>query len=691
MVSARRLVALALSSLAVPAAADEGMWTFHNPPIQQLKNEYGFDVTQEWLDHVRLSSVRFNSGGSGSFVSAQGLVLTNHHVASDSIHKLSSETADLIADGFHAKSLGEELKCQDLELNVLVAMTNVTDQVKSVVKDGMSGEESAAAKRAATSRIEEEARKAGGLRSNVVALYRGGEYWLYQYKQYTDVRLVFAPEVAVGFFGGDPDNFTYPRFNLDFALFRVYEDGKPAPTPHYLKWNSNGVKEGELVFTSGHPGSTERLRTYVQVEYLRDIARPRSLKILGRMSDALNIYGAAGEEQQRQAADQLFGIENSRKAFTGQLEGLRDPALMARKKALEDELRAKVAADPKLKAIVGDAFEVLERVQRENATYDHQRAFRRLRGSLAESAQTIVRMVDEVAKPNAERLPPFRDSSLDSTKLSLFSTAPIYAGLEEVLLGTALELAVENLGADDAFVQDVLAGRSPTVAAKQLVAGTKLFDPEFRKALVDGGMDAVAKSDDPMIALARKLDPMLRALVKQQEESSAVIADAAGKIAQARFEVYGNSVYPDATFTLRLAYGTARGYPEDTTLVPWKTTFYGLYERNAAFDGKAPFQLPQRYLDRRGDVDLATPLNFVHTCDITGGNSGSPTLNRAGEIVGLVFDGNIQSLPNDLIYGNGADRALSVHCAGIIESLKSIYGAHELVAELEGKGAQGKW
>lgn len=691
MALAPRSLILAASLLAGSAFADEGMWTLHNPPIQQLKNTYGFELTQEWLDHVRLSSVRLNSGGSGSFVSPHGLVLTNHHVASDSIHKLSSESADLIANGFHAKTPGDELKCQDLELNVLVAMTDVTEQVKSAVKDGMGGEESAAAKRAATSRIEEEARKNTGNRSNVVALYRGGEYWLYQYKQYTDVRLVFAPEVAIGFFGGDPDNFTYPRYNLDFALFRVYEDGRPAVTPHFLKWNSNGVKEDDLVFTSGHPGSTERLRTYVQVEYLRDVARPRSLKILGRMSDALNAYSASGDEQQRQAADHLFGIENSRKAYTGQFEGLQDPALMARKKALEDELRSKVAADPKLKAAVGDAFEVLERVQRENATYDHQRAFKKLQGTVAGHAVSIVRLVEEITKPNAERLPQFRDSSLDSTKLSLFSTAPIYPGLETVLLKTGLELAVENLGADDAFVLAVLGGKSPAAAAEEWVSGTQLFDPEFRKALVDGGKDAVAKSEDPLIVLARKLDPMLRALVKQQEESSAVIADAAGKIAQARFDVYGNSVYPDATFTLRLAYGTAKGYPEDTTMVPWKTTFFGLFERHAAFDGKPPFSLPARYLERRGAVDLSVPVNFVHTCDITGGNSGSPTLNRAGEIVGLVFDGNIQSLPNDLIYGNGADRAVSVHCAGIVEALKNIYGANEIVSELEGKGASGKW
>jgi Peptidase S46 len=430
------------------------------------------------------------------------------------------------------------------------------------------------------------------------------------------------------------------------------------------------------------------LRTYAQVEYLRDYARPRSLSILGRLSDALNAYGATGEEQRRQAADNLFGIENSRKAYTGELEGLRDPALMARKKASEDELRARIANDPKLAAVVGDAFDALAKIQQDNITHDHQRAFRRMQGSLGGHAVSIVRFVEEVTKPNGERLPPFRDSSLDSTKLELFSTAPIYPGLEETLLRTGFELAVENLGGDDAFVQSVLGGESPAAAAKRLVSGTKLSDPEVRKKLVDGGKEAVAKSTDPLIVLARKIDPMLRELVKRQEEASAVTADQAAKIAQAKFEVYGNSVYPDATFTLRLAAGTVAGYPEDTTLVPWKTTFYGLFERNAAFDGKAPFELPKRYLERRSKIALETPLNFVHTCDITGGNSGSPTLNRAGEIVGLVFDGNIQSLPNDLIYGNGADRALSVHCAGIVESLKSIYDAHELVAELEKNGAR---
>ncbi len=684
-----KLATLCVFGISCVALGDEGMWTFHNPPVKKLKDEYGFDLTQEWLDHVRLSSVRFNSGGSGSFISGNGLVLTNHHVASESIHKLSSDVSDFLDNGFHAKTQADELKCPDLELNVLVSMADVTEQVKSAVKDGMTPEQSAAARRAATSRIENDARKQNGLRSNVVALYRGGEYWLYQYKQYTDVRLAFAPEVAVGYFGGDPDNFTYPRYNLDFALFRVYEDGKPAATPNFLKWNSNGLKEGDLVFTSGHPGSTERLRTYAQVEYLRDVGRPRSLAILTRLSDALNEFGRTSEEARRQAAEALFGIENSRKAYTGELVGLRDPELMTHKKQSEQELRTTIQANEKLSKSVGDAFEVIEKVQRDNAMSDQQRAFRRMQGALAGHALSIVRLVNEITKPNGERLPQYRDSSLDSTRLDLFSTAPIYPGLEETMLRTGFELAAENLGSDDGFVQAALGGDSPAAVAKRIVAGTKLMDPEFRKALVDGGKAAVDKCEDPLIVLARKVDPMLRELIKKQDEASAVTSDAAGKIAQARFQIYGNTVYPDATFTLRLAYGTVRGYSEDTTLVPWKTTFYGLFERFHAFDGKPPFHLPKSVLAHEKDLDLSTPLDFVHTCDITGGNSGSPTLNRAGEIVGLVFDGNVQSLANDLVYANGADRSLSVHCGGIIEALEKIYGAHELVVEIQG-GAKKK-
>lgn len=670
--------------------ADEGMWTFHNPPVKKLKAEYNFDLEPKWLDHVRLSSVRLNSGGSGSFVSPNGLVLTNHHVASDSVQKLSSQAADLIHNGFHAKTLGEELKCPDLELNVLVAMTDVTAQVKAAVGSEGDPEKAAKAKRAAISKIEGDARQASGLRGDVVTLYRGGEYWLYQYKQYTDVRLVFAPEVEVGFFGGDPDNFTYPRYNLDYALFRVYENGNPAATPNYLKWKVDGLQEGDLVFTSGHPGSTERLRTYSQVEYLRDVARPRSLHILGRLADALNAYGSQGEEQRRQASDPLFGIENSRKAYSGVLSGLRDPELMARKKKAEDDLRAAIAGNPELAKKVGDAFAAIEHIQTENAPFDEQRAYRRVLGTLAEHAIGIVRYVEETAKPNAERLPAFRDSSLDSTRLDLFSPAPIYAGLEEAMLRAGIELAMERLGPDDAFVQAVLHGESAATAAHKLVMGTKLADPAVRKTLVDGGKDAIAKSDDPMIRLATVIDPMLRELIKKNESAQAALADAAGRIAQARFEIYGNSVYPDATFTLRLAYGTVKGYPEDTTLVPWKTTFYGLYERYHAFDGRAPFSLPKRYLEREKALKLDTPLNFVHTCDITGGNSGSPTLDREGNLVGLVFDGNIQSLPNDLIYVNDADRALSVHCASIIESLRVVYGADAIVEELmHGKLAGG--
>jgi hypothetical protein len=677
------LSALVVALLAPASFGDEGMWTFHNPPVAQLRQQYGFELTEAWLEHVRLSSVRLNSGGSGSFVSPRGLVLTNHHVASDAIHKLSTEGRDLIRDGYHATSEAEELRCQDLELNVLVAMSDVTAQVKAA-GEGKSPDEAALARRAEIGRLEKEAREATNLRSDVVTLYRGGEYWLYQFKQYTDVRLVFAPEVAIGFFGGDPDNFTYPRFNLDFAFFRVYEDGKPAATPHHLKWSVEGLAEGDLVFTSGHPGSTQRLLTQAQIDYLREVSKPRVLDLLGRMSAALNRYGALGEEERRQAADDLFGIENSRKANTGQLEGLRDPALTERKAREEKALREAIAADPALQATVGDAFDVIEKTQREIAALDAERVYRRLRGKLAGHASSIVQLVAEVEKPNGERLPAYRDSSLDSTKLSLFSTAPVYSGLEEVLLRTGLELAAENLGADDAFVQAALGGESPAAAAKRMIGGTKLGDPAFRQQLVAGGKDAVASSEDPLIRVAIALDPMWRDAQRRGEALGTVIADAAGRISQARFQLYGTSVYPDATFTLRLAYGTAKGYSEDTTLVPWKTTFYGLFERNAAFDGKQPFALPKRYLERISKIELATPLNFVHTCDITGGNSGSPTLNRNGEIVGLVFDGNIQSLPNDLIYGNSADRAVSVHCAGILEALASIYDADALVAELRG-------
>lgn len=683
----RFFAALMACGLASLAAAEEGMWTFDNPPVKQLQQKYNFTPTQEWLDHLRLSSVRFNDGGSGSFVSATGLVLTNHHVALGQLQKVSSPQKDYVADGFLARTPEEELKCPDLELNVLVSMENVTDRVLAAVKPGMSEKQANDARKAAIAAIEKESMEKTGLRSDVVTLYHGGEYWLYRYKKYTDVRLVFAPEQQIAFYGGDPDNFTYPRYDLDMALFRVYEDGKPVKPQHYLKWNPEGAKDGELVFVSGHPGSTNRLYTLAQLETLRDLSYPMRLEGIERRLGVARAYAARGKEQARQAAGLIFGLENSKKALSGEYKGLKDPQLMQIKAREEKELRDKVAANPEWQKAYGDAWQAIEKAQASFRERAKEYSYLRLSGyRLPGVALSIVQLVAEVKKPDGERLDGFHESQLPSLKFRLFSPAPIYPEFEEVLLADGLREALEKLGPEDPFVKAALAGKTPEQVAHEAITGTKLADPDFRKQLVEGGEEAVAESQDPLIALARRVDPILRQERKWYEDTiESVVRTAGEKIGKARFAIYGKDTYPDATFTLRLTYGTVTGYPYNGTIAPSKTTFYGLYDRAASFDYKPPFHLPQRWLDRKDALNLATPLNFVSTCDIIGGNSGSPVVNRQGEIVGLIFDGNIESLVGRFVFDITANRAVAVHTAGMTEALKKVYDAEFLVKELLGQ------
>ena len=667
--------------------ADEGMWTFDNPPIKQLKERYGFEPTREWLDHVRLSSVRFNDGGSGSFVSPRGLVLTNHHVALTQLQKVSSPAKDYVKDGFYARTEAEELKCPDLEVNVLVAMEDVTPRVLSAVKPGMTEEAALKARKAETARIEKESLERTGLRSDVISLYQGAEYWLYQYKKYTDMRLVFAPEQQIAFFGGDPDNFTYPRYDLDFALFRVYENGKPVENKDYLKWNAKGAGDGELVFVSGHPGSTSRLETMTQIETERDYDLPLMLKILNRWVETARRYAAQGPEQARQAARIIFFTENSLKAFKGRAQGLADKNLVAKMQKDEASFRALVASKPEWEKAYGGAWDAIAQAEMKHRQILKTYRLYSLRWSrLAEIALNIVQYVAEVKKPDGERLEGYHDSQLDSLRFRLFSPAPIYPRYEAAMLEGALQLSLEELSANDPFMKAVLGARTPAEVAKAAVEGTKLADPAFRKSLVDGGEAAVQASGDPMMGLARTIDPFDRQRIKAFEDNVESVETPAGeKIGQARFAVYGKSLYPDATFTLRLAYGAVKGYPMNGTQAPPMTTFFGLYDRAYSFGLKPPYNLPARYLERRTRLDLAGPLDFVNTCDITGGNSGSPVINKQGELVGLIFDGNIESLVGDYVYYEVNNRAVAVHSGAIIEALRELYDASPLADELEGR------
>jgi hypothetical protein len=677
--------AIACTSLRFPmlSRADEGMWTFDNPPTRQLEQKYHFSPSQQWLDHVRLSCVRLNDGGSGSFVSGHGLLLTNHHVARGQLQKNSTKEHDYIRDGFYAATPEQEMKSPDLEVNVLVSMENVTDRVQAAIKGATTAEKEFAARKAIIASIEKESMEKTGLRSDVVPLYQGGEYWLYRYRKYTDVRLVFAPEQQIAFFGGDPDNFTYPRYDLDMALFRVYEDGKPIDSKDYLRWNPKGADANELVFVSGHPGSTQRLDTMAQLENERDHLYPNILKALTHRIAVVKAYAATGPEPARESGSVIFGLENSLKARENIYKGLLDPRIMAIKQKEEAQFKSLVMSNPKWKAEYGGAWDSIAEAVQKAAPRTKARFFRSTDSRLAALAMQIVEYVAEIKKPDGERLEGFHDSQLESLRFRLFSPAPVYPSLESARIIGGMELAQQELGPDDPWVKIVVGGRSPKEVATGLVTGTKLADPAFRKQLVEGGEAAVAASNDPMIVLARKLDPLVRESRKWFEDNVESVEQRAGEqLGKARFAAYGKSTYPDATFTLRLSYGQVKGFPMNGTIAPPKTTLFGLYDRAASFNYDGDFDLPSRYKEGRNKLNLATPYNFVTTDDIVGGNSGSPVINRNAEVVGLIFDGNIDSLVGDFVYDIETNRAVAVHTAAMTEALIKLYHAQPLVNEL---------
>ena len=674
-------------------ALDEGMWPFNNVPKEDIKQKYGFDVTDDWLRKVQLATVRFPNG-TGSFVSPNGLVLTNYHIVEDVVGELSSANKDYAKEGFVAHSQAEELKAHGLTLDQLVSIEDVTTRVNGSVKTGMSDVEANAARRAQITAIETESTKSTGLRSDVVTLYQGGQYSLYRYKKFTDVRLVFAPEFQAAFFGGDPDNFNFPRFNVDMALVRVYENNQPVKVADYFKWSKTGAKDGDLIFVTGHPGSTQRLNTVAHLEGLRDVSIPLIIRMLESRRGMLKQYMTQGEEQTRRAQNELNSIENSLKVYKGQIAGLQDPKLMAKKRMAEQALRNSINADARKQKEYGDAWEGIAKARKDLATYERDRRFldpttsapvlpAGFNSVLFGYARALVRLAEENEKPDAQRLPEFMNTRRPALEGSLYSTAPIYDDFEKAKLANSLAFLQSEYGANSAFVKKVLKGKTPEARAAELIEGTKLKDVAYRKQVAVAGVRMINSGDDPLIDLAKDIDKEAREVRKRYEEEVVAVERANyAKIAHALFEEQGTKLYPDATFTLRLSYGAVKGYRENGKWVPPFTTLGGLYARSNQFHHAFPYNLPPRWTSKRAAVNPRTPFNFVSTNDIVGGNSGSPAINKNRELVGLIFDGNIQSLVGNFEYDESVNRAISVDARGMIEILRKIFGADAIANEL---------
>jgi hypothetical protein len=697
-----RFLAIALFLFDGVARADEGMWLLNQLPRDLLKKKYDFDLTDAWRDRAMRASIRFNNGGSGSFVSPNGLAITNHHIGSDSLQKLSTKDKDLYRDGFLAKAQDEELKCPDLELNVLLEIIDVTKEVQDAVKPEMKPAEALAARKAIMAKITKDSLAKTGLRSDIVTLYHGAQYHLYRYKKYTDVRLVMGPEHQIAFFGGDSDNFEYPRYNLDICFFRVYENGKPAKTPDYFKFSAVGPKDKELVFVSGHPGTTNRLETAPWLEYRREVLLPYHLQWLRYREAVLSQYAQKGPEQRRLAQSDLFPVANARKALTGQYHGLLNPAIMGPKVLQEVTLRdlfekEQAAKDIEKRTDPWNAiFQTIPPAKYEIPYFLLERgdAFD---SRLFRIARHMVRLSTELPKEDAKRLPEYQSSALESLKFQLFSPAPISKEYEQMKLAASLYFLVEQTSEgqrlqmhtfpfeEPRLSDTILAKKSVPDRAAELVRGSKLDDVVERKRLFEGGAKAIAASKDPMIQLARQVETKSREIRKWSDEIDEMRRQAYTEIAKFRFKKFGTSIAPDATFTLRLAFGTVEGYEVDGVKLGYTTTFKEMYTRAKEQEYHQPFDLPKRWLDGKDKLDLQTPFNFVSTADTIGGNSGSPVLNRAGEFVGINFDRNRHGLVRNFVYTDHQARHISVHSRAVLEALQKLYGAEGLVTELVGR------
>ena len=679
---------LVLPALAGPVRGDEGMWTFNGFPFERFEKAYGFRPSQELLDHLRLSAVRHGGGGSASFVSADGLVITNHHVGAGCIGDLSTAERNIMRDGFVAATPEQEITCPALEINVLEGIERVTDKVRAVEKPGLDPGAAAAARRAVMAELEKECSERTKLRCDMVTLYQGGEYDLYQFRKFTDVRLAFAPEAQLAQFGGDNDNFEYPRYSMDFSLFRVYVDGKPYHPQHFLKWSATGVKEGDVTFLVGNPGSTGRLQTMAQLEYLRDVVYPLTLSWLDYSRARLYEYGMRGVEQDRLAREALDGVENSIKATSGFLSGLLDPAVMAKKAAEEKSLRDAVAKDPALAARIGDPWKEIDAALAKDRS-QFARTMLLDRGlssasALGGYARTLIRLAEEKGKPSGERLREYRDTALPQVYQRLASTAPIYPDFEAYRLGYALRLLATQLGPVHPVIRKVVGDSTPEEVAQKAVAGTRLGDLAVRQKLAEGGAAAIAAAHDPMIELMQQFEPLWReARDRTDREIDGVTRLAGAKIAETFFAVNGRDVYPDATFSLRISYAPVKGYEDNGVALPWAKKLGGYFKRSAKYGGKWPFHLPPALVKAKDKSDPNTPADFVTTHDIIGGNSGSPVVNRNGEFVGIVFDGNLQNIPNRFVYTDKEARAICVDARAILETLRKVYPAAHLAKELE--------
>lgn len=661
------------------------MWTFDAPPLDYWRRTYNFVPDQKWLDHVRLASVRLPNC-SASFVSSRGLVMTNHHCGRDCTASSSPPDSNYIQTGFAAGTLADEKKCAGFYVDQLQSIDNVTSRVRAAIT-ATTASEQAAQRSAVISRIQTECNQQTQLTCQVVTLYQGGIYSLYRYRRFNDVRLVMAPEESIAFFGGDPDNFTYPRYDLDVTLLRVYENGQPYSPTDYLKWSAAGAGDNELVFVVGNPGSTGRLNTISQMEFYRDVQYPPQLAAYKR---ALAIYAELARTDTsaaRRYQNDVFGVANSQKAVTGYRAGLLDTLSMGKKRAFERELRARIAADPKLQSQYGGTWDAISGAERELATFYPQLRYYGFGGGsqLLQLAAGTLRVATESAKPDSTRLPQYRGPAIARMTAALSQPVPIDTAFERLAIAAQLRAAQSELPANDPFIRLALAGRTPDDVAASLVRNTRVGDPAFRQSLIQGGPAAVRASTDPMIVLARGIDPLNRTVTARANALNAVIASNSEKIGQALFATYGTALPPDATFTLRISDGVVKGFPMNGTIAPYKTTFYGLYERSADFDDKDPFKLPDRWVARKNNLDLSTPYDFVSTNDIIGGNSGSPVINRNAEVVGLVFDSNIEGVSNRFIFSTDVARTVSVHSRAITEALRKMYDGSRIADELQGR------